>query len=119
MSCYVLLEILCLPSHEYQKTRPYLPCGAQSAKVGWLRNVKNLSFPDEAQKQLVELDIVIFKVTKDQNNQEFYLKKYTEGDLTDRNKPKYINLPAQHGENMSKETASHHYKLLQSIKQTA
>lgn len=56
--------------------------------------MKNLSFPDEAQKQLVELDIVISKVTKDQNNQEFCLKKYTEGDLTDRNKPKYINLPA-------------------------
>lgn len=52
--------------------------------------MKNLSFPDEAQKQLVELDIVIFKVTKDQNNQEFYLKKYTEGDLTDRNKPKHV-----------------------------
>lgn len=64
--------------------------------------MKNLSFPDQAQKQLVELDIVIFKVTKDQNNQEFYLKKYTEGDLTDRNKPKYINLPAQHGENVKR-----------------
>lgn len=63
--------------------------------------MKNLSFPNEPQNQL-ELDIVIFKVTKDQNNQEFYLKKYTEGYLTDRNKPKYINLPTQHEK---KETA--------------